>query len=156
MPGNGSSNILAVTNDVETAYLLSQGRGMKLQVLGGSLRAGTPALLGDPGQEFLDRLHVEVCFLGIQAVHFPTRSSSGFTGKGAGLSDTSTDVAAMKRAMLRAARRKILLADSSKFGQRAFCEVCHLDEIDTVITDAGLDPVMKGDLESLGVEVILV
>ena len=149
-------NILAVTNDVETACLLARGRGIKVQVLGGSLRPGSYTLLGDPGQEFLNRLHVEVCFLGIQAIHLPTRSPSGFKTKSVGLSDTSTEVAAMKRAMLRAARRRVVLADSSKFGQLAFCEVCRMDEIDSVITDSGLDPAIKGDLESLGVEVITV
>lgn len=150
------SNILAVTNDVETACLLARGRGINLQVLGGSLRPGTYTLLGDPGLEFLQRLHVEVCFLGIQAIHLPARNPSGLKTKVAGLSDTSTDVAAMKRAMLSAARRTVLLADSSKYGQRAFFQVCRLDEIDTVITDSGLDAGMKGDLESLGIEVITV
>ncbi len=150
------SNILAVTNDVETASLLTRGGADKLQVLGGSLRPGSYTLLGDPGQEFLQRLHVEICFLGIQAIHLPARSASGFKSEGPSLSDTSTEVAAMKRAMLHAARKKVLLADSSKFGQTAFCEVCHLDEINTIITDTGLDADVKGELESLGVEVITV
>ena len=39
-----------------------------------------------------------------------------------------------------AARRTILLADSSKFQQRSFCTVCTLAELDEVITDDAIAP----------------
>ena len=32
----------------------------------------------------------------------------------------------------------VLLADSSKFGQQALSQLCRLDEIDVVVSDAGV------------------
>ena len=56
----------------------------------------------------------------------------------------------------KAARRVILLADSTKFRLPAFCTICDLGEIDALVTDDSADP---GDLEvarARGVTVSLV
>ena len=37
----------------------------------------------------------------------------------------------------------VVVADSSKFGQRALAPVCGLDEIDLIVTDAGLEPGLR-------------
>lgn len=37
--------------------------------------------------------------------------------------------------MLQVSGKKILLADSSKFDQFAFCKICMLDDIDILITN---------------------
>ncbi len=41
----------------------------------------------------------------------------------------------MKRAVIAAAQRKIVLADSSKFGPPSFCTICDLDDVDELVTD---------------------
>ncbi|GAA3660222.1 DeoR/GlpR family DNA-binding transcription regulator [Microbacterium marinilacus] len=59
-----------------------------------------------------------------------------------------------KRAALASATSVALLADSGKFGRYAKYRVLGLDEVDTVITDAGL-PVADADrIEALGTEVV--
>jgi hypothetical protein len=44
----------------------------------------------------------------------------------------------IKQAMLGAAARRVLLADSSKFGRRALATVVGIDAFDHVVTDDGL------------------
>jgi DeoR family ulaG and ulaABCDEF operon transcriptional repressor len=49
----------------------------------------------------------------------------------------------------------IVLVDSSKFTGSSGTIVCGLEEIDVVITDAGIEPAMQAALEGAGVRVII-
>jgi DeoR family transcriptional regulator of aga operon len=126
--------ISAITNDVNTATILAQAPSIRVIVLGGTIRTGSYTTLGEPGSAFLEGLHVDVTILGIHAIH------------DGNLSDTSVEVAAMKRSMVRAGRRIMVLADSTKFGTPAFCDVCSLSEITEIITDWGISETHQADL----------
>ena len=71
-------------------------------------------------------MHADLCLIGAYAV----------TGRL--LTDASLEVAALKRRMIRSARRTILLVDSSKFGAPAFCTFSELAAVDEIITDDGI------------------
>ena len=114
------------TNDIEIAELLSARPNTNLIVLGGSLRPGSLTLVGEPLTGFLDHLHVDLAFIGIHSL------------AGGRLSETSIDVSMTKKKMIESAARVVVLIDSSKFEHPAFFEVGGLDDIDVVITDAGL------------------
>jgi DeoR family fructose operon transcriptional repressor len=60
----------------------------------------------------------------------------------------------MKRAMMRAAQRSILLADHTKFTNTYLARFAALTEIDVVITDTGLDPALAAELSAAGPEVV--
>ena len=62
------------------------------------------------------------------------------------MSDTSTDLAALKRAFLAAADRKILVADRTKFPKRSLCLFAGLQELDAIVVDAGIDPALASEL----------
>ena len=70
--------------------------------------------------------------------------------------DTTMEIAQVKRVMVQAARRVILLADSSKWQRTGFIKVTPLNTIDTIITDKGLSHADRAAIERLGVELILV
>ncbi len=136
--------LTAVTNDLGIAQVLAQSETIRVIVSGGTVRHGSLSLTGDPGRDFLAGLHADTLLLGTHTI------------SGTAITDTSVEIAAMKRAMIRAARRVILLADSTKFRLPAFCTICDLDEIDALVTDDGVDP---GDLDAArarGVTVSLV
>lgn len=114
---------LCVTNDLGIARLLGTAPGVEVVVLGGTLRPGSDTLLGPPGREVLAGLSVDLAMIGAHAL-----GPRGF-------SDTALDLAATKRAMLAAARRTLLLADGSKVGRRAFCEIAGYGELDALVTD---------------------
>ena len=72
------------------------------------------------------------------------------------ITETSPEVAAAKRALLRAARTRRLLVDASKFRPRTFMQVATLDEIDELICDDGLAVEEADRLRAMGKRLTLV
>jgi DeoR family deoxyribose operon repressor len=62
----------------------------------------------------------------------------------------------IKQACLDSSLKKILLADSAKFGLIHPAYFASLEQIDTIITDAGISPEWVCDLESRGITVTVV
>ncbi len=148
-------SITALTNDINIAAAMVNAPPIELKVIGGTVRPGSFTLLGEPGMSFLGGLHVDVCFLGIQAIQLYSAPAAAAPLSCGALSDTSLEVAAMKRRMVQAARRTFVLADSSKFGPPAFCDVCDFSQIDAIITDRGIDSGKQAILKKSGLEVIV-
>lgn len=131
--------ITAVTNDLATAAELSKNSEINLVVVGGTLRPHSMTLTGDPGTSFLAGLHVDIAFLGAHSL------------VGGALSETSVDVASIKRLSARAAEHRMVLADVSKFAAPAFCRVIGLEEINTLIVDAAPSKADQDFVRSHGV-----
>jgi DeoR/GlpR family transcriptional regulator of sugar metabolism len=53
-------------------------------------------------------------------------------------------------------REIILVADASKFSKRSMTRIAPFSEIDTVITDSGLDPGIQAKIRAMGCSLILV
>lgn len=73
-----------------------------------------------------------------------------------GLSSPDLEEAALKRTMIKMARKVIVVADSSKFGRRNLAVICSVSQIDVLITDKGISATDKEALEKMGVEVVIV
>ncbi len=72
-----------------------------------------------------------------------------------GLTTPDVAEAAVKRAMLRAARRVVVLADHTKVGNDCFARFGDLKDVDTLISDDGLDVGLAADLQAAGPRVVL-
>ena len=131
--------LTAVTNSLAIAQVLADVPEVHLIVPGGTVRPGSTTLVGRPGEDFLRSLHADMALLGTHAI----------TGRT--LTETSLDVAAMKQAMIAAARHVMVLADSSKFTAPSFCTICDVAEIQEIVTDDGIDPVALDELRRLNV-----
>ena len=136
--------LTAVTNDLGIGQVLAGSDKIRVVVLGGSVRRGSLTLIGEPGQSFIADLHADVAFIG-------THSISGRI-----LTETSIEIASIKRAMIAAARRVILLADSTKFQPAAFYKICEVTAVHEVITDSRAAPKLLADLRDLGLKVTTV
>lgn len=117
--------LTVVTNDLACATRMVQARQGAVILTGGTVRPGTTTLIGEPAHGFLSGIHADIAFVGVHTI-----SGGAFT-------ETSLQVAGMKQLMIRAAKRVIVLADSSKFGPPSFCEICGVADVAEVITDAG-------------------
>ncbi len=133
------------TNAMAVALSLLDRPGLEVRALGGRLRAPTLAAVGTETVDQLARVNVEVAFLG----------TNGISG-GRGLTTPDPAEAAVKTAMLDAAGRRILLADSSKFGLISQCRHARFDDLDVLITDSGISPAELTSLTDAGVEVEVV
>ena len=106
--------------------------------------SGLVRLDGGETVEALGRLHCDVVFLGTNGLT-PTH----------GLSTPDPDEAAVKRAMVRSARRKVVLADSSKVGATLLISFASLSDIDVLVTDSGLPEADRQQLVNEGLEVVV-
>jgi DeoR family transcriptional regulator of aga operon len=132
--------LTAVTNDLGIGQALSASNRIRVLCLGGTVRPESLTVLGEPGESFLGNLRV----IGTHAI------------SGLALTETSLEAAAMKRAMITAARRIVVLADASKFGAAAFCKICELTAVHELITDDRADPAEIARVRDLGLEVKVV
>ena len=136
--------LTAVTNDIAIAAALAEAPDIRVVVLGGTVRPGSTTLIGEPAETFLATVHADIGFVGAHSV------------SGAVLTETSLEVARMKRLMLAAAHLKVLLVDSTKFRTPAFTTICGVDEVDRIITDDGLPADAASALRDLGIAVTVV
>ncbi|MBX5193702.1 DeoR/GlpR transcriptional regulator [Rhizobium sp. NZLR3b] len=112
-----------VTNSLEIADFAADIKSWRVILPGGTIRLGHRYLVGEPGESFIRTLHADLCMSGASAV------------TGTLITETTLELASLKRAMIASARRTILLVDSSKFAPPGFCTLCDISEIDEVITD---------------------
>jgi DeoR family transcriptional regulator, fructose operon transcriptional repressor len=133
-------SMLAVTNSPPCALAFVDGREVKLT--GGTLRPRTRALVGPSAESFIDRIHVDLVFLGTNAIDPET-----------GLMTPNEDEARIKRRMVECASRVVLLADASKLGERSFMQFASLADVDLFITDRPLEGPVRQAFEEQDVSV---
>ena len=125
-------DLTVATNDLRIAHHLAASGGLRLFVTGGQLIDSVFTLVGPGALANLSGLHVDWAFLGADAVDVE-----------AGVTNVNTVEIPIKQAMLEAGARKVLLADSSKFGRKALATVVSVDAFDCIVTDAGLPPRLR-------------
>ena len=137
--------LLAITNDIQTAQILGASPHVQVHLFGGQLRrSGSNTLIGE---EVISRARViraDVLLLGAHAV------------TGDVVSETSPEVAAVKRALIQSASSRRLLVDSSKFRPRVFMMVCEMSDINQIITDDGVPQDELERLRGAGVGITIV
>lgn len=136
--------VTVYTHAVPVASLLAAVPGVRLQLLPGRVRTTTQAAVGADTVEAIGRLSADVVFLGTNALAVEH-----------GLSTPDADEAATKRALVRASRQVIVLADASKIGEESTVRFATLDEVDIVVTDASIEPEDHTRLVEAGVEVVV-
>ena len=108
---------------------------LKLVVPGGVARAESYELVGPIAEASLAGLNLDLVFVGVDGI-----------GTDAGCTTHHEVEAYTNRALIKRARRSIVVADGSKLGRVAFARICTLDEIDELITDQGGD---RAELDAL-------
>lgn len=134
----------AITNDLGIAGILADVAAVTVTVTGGMMRGGTGTLLGADTVQSITRLRADLAFVGTHALSDQE------------MSDTSIELAALKRAIIGAGQRVVLLADSSKIFSRSFCSFGRVGDIDLLITDMRLAPDQRAVLGQNGLRVDLV
>jgi DeoR family transcriptional regulator of aga operon len=133
----------AVTNDLAIALVLGTAKDIHVHILGGQLRPGFTTVIGHSVIEAAAAIRADVLLCGAHAVCESV------------ISETSAEIAAVKRAFIQAARQKRLLVDASKFRAAAFMRVAPLQSFDEVVTDAGISAENAVEIRTLGVKLTL-
>ena len=135
--------LTVVTHSLPIAMLLATRTNITLHLLGGVVRGRTLAAVGPWAERAMADVYADVAFLG----------TNGITVE-RGLTTPDLAEAGVKRALVAAARRAVVLADHTKFGRTDFAQVAPLSAIDTVITDLDLEPELADEIESAGPRVV--
>jgi DeoR/GlpR family transcriptional regulator of sugar metabolism len=139
-------DLTVITNSARVAEVIEQaGSDSTTVLLTGGQRTPSDALVGPLAVAAWRSLHVDTCFLGVHGMHPET----GFTTPN--LLEAETN-----RAMIDAASRLVVVADSSKWGTVGLTTMAQLHEANVIVTDAGLDEEAAAILRSEIDEVILV
>ncbi|MEU1037313.1 DeoR/GlpR family DNA-binding transcription regulator [Streptomyces sp. NPDC005551] len=136
------STLTAVTHSLPIAARLADHPGIQLHLVGGRVRHRTRAAVDAWALRAYGEIRADVVFI----------AANGFSPEH-GLTTPDLAEAAVKRAAVRAARRVVLLADSSKHGQEHFARFGDLGDVDLLITDSGLSPEDVAAVERGGTEV---
>jgi DeoR/GlpR family transcriptional regulator of sugar metabolism len=131
--------LTVATNYLETMRLMSGFRDVHLVGLGGDYDRTHDSFLGLPCVDAVDALRVDAAFVSVSAV------------SGGHAHHQEQHIVAVKRAMLRSARRRFLLVDHSKLGRDALYRVARLTGFDLVIVDDQASPEALGELREHGV-----
>ena len=133
-----------VTHSLTLAHGLAGVPNASLTVIGGRVRGLTAAAVGADTVRAIEAIRPDIAFLGTNGV------SAGF-----GLSTPDPDEAAVKRAIIRSARRVIVVADAEKLGRELLVGFASLADIDVLVTDAAPDEALSAALAESDVEVWL-
>jgi DeoR family transcriptional regulator, fructose operon transcriptional repressor len=136
-------DLTVVVNSPPLATLLAGRAHLSVIILGGRVRGRTLAAVDDWGWQPLRQMCIDVAFMATNGYSFEH-----------GLTTPDPAEAAMKRAMIGAARRVVLLADHTKFGNDYFACFGTLADVDVLVTDSGLDESLVGVIVGAGPRVV--
>ena len=136
-------SLQVVTNSLPVANLFASESRSDLVLLGGYVSPRTGVCLGPYANELLGRLHVTTTVL----------SAAGIAEEG--LFNAHLLLAETEQAMLRAAGRVIVVADSSKFGRKSLTLVAPLAEIDAFVSDDGLADDWRARISAAGSDLVI-
>jgi DeoR/GlpR family transcriptional regulator of sugar metabolism len=123
-------DLTVVTNSVPVGELLhTSGRRDLTVILTGGTRTPSDSLVGPVAVNSLSTLHVDWTFLGVHGID-----------ERAGLTTPNLVEAETHRAMVRSARRVVVVADHSKWGIVGLSAIARLDDVDVLVTDDRLSP----------------
>ncbi|MEV4312660.1 DeoR/GlpR family DNA-binding transcription regulator [Actinocrispum sp. NPDC049592] len=129
---------------LQAAAHLADRRGIRLIVLGGESRPGERSLVGPLTAKMLDEMWFDTFVMSIGAVH-----------RELGWSEFDIADAAVKQHALTRAEQTVVVADSTKFGVRAFAKVAALGEVGTLVTDKPDDKDTLAAIRRAGVTTLL-
>ena len=137
--------LTVITAALNVASILAKNRNFEVVQLGGIVRGTALSAVGSDAEHMLENFNSSKLFIGVDGIDIEY-----------GLSTTNLLEANLNRVLIRSAQKTIVLCDSSKFGRRGFSRICEIDNVDQIITDAGIPPHTLEALQQRGIEVTIV
>lgn len=142
---DNSKRLIVVTNAINIAIELNMRSNISVIPVGGMLQKNTFSCVGGFAETMIRQFRVDVSFIGVGGI-----SEAG------DLSNNSTEETGVKRAMIAAGKRKIVLADSSKIGKEKFSTFANLEDLDLLITDSNAPPKIVERFHKSGIKTRMV
>ncbi|MBQ8196828.1 MAG: DeoR/GlpR transcriptional regulator [Clostridia bacterium] len=140
---NEDKKVTGFTTSLRTAIALAD-KGFKVVIPGGELRKGEFSVSGSLTEQNMQSFNVNTAIIGVGGITID------------GVTDFFIQEAGIRSQVIKNANTVIAVADHSKFGVRAVCNVCKIDDIDILITDNKAPKDTLKAFEKKGVKVITV
>lgn len=118
-------DLTVITNNINVVDILRLSLIKSLIIVGGEVRPSDGAIVGSEAIEAFSKYKVDVAIIG----------ASSLDSDGAILDFDQREVA-VSRAILSNARQRILVCDGSKFAVSATYRICHIQDLDVMISNA--------------------
>ncbi len=136
-------SLRVVTNSIDVLVGLSHSDSVALHSLGGAFRREAGSLVGPLALEAFSKFRIDVAFLG----------TTGLSEQGV-FTTQNLNEAQIKEAACKAAGRRVVLMDASKYPVEAFAVFARPGMIDVIVTDLGDSSTQA--LRELGFELLSV
>lgn len=137
-------DLTVVTNSVRVADVFQSGQRRTgahngevsaTVVITGGVRTPSETLVGPVADRAIQSLHFDLLFLGVHGISVE-----------AGLSTPNLAEAETNRQFVRSARRVVVIADHTKWGTVGLSSFASLEDVDTLVTDAGIPEVLRAEI----------
>ncbi len=135
-------NVTVITTSLAIVSMLQFAPGVRIVLLGGFLRGGSPDLHGPLAEQNVEMFRADLAFMGADGV-----DEDGHTYA------DDLQVVSLDRKMATNAAQVIVVADSSKFGRTGMCRVFGPEDYRLIISDAGLGSDVRKRLSKQGVQI---
>ncbi len=116
-----------ITSDLHIALFLAEFKQIEVTIIGGRIDDSSQSCIGEHGRRLLQSTWPDLAFL----------SCNGWDLE-KGITAPTEEKAALKRDLIANATRRVLLADSSKYGAWSLFNIAPLDSLTDIITDRHL------------------
>lgn len=120
--------IRVITSDLHIALFLSEFKQIEVTIIGGRIDDSSQSCIGEHGRSLLRNIWPDYAFISCNGWDFEK-----------GITAPTEEKAALKKDIIVNARNKVLLADSSKYGQWSLFNIDSLASLTHIITDSKLD-----------------
>jgi DeoR family transcriptional regulator, aga operon transcriptional repressor len=137
-------NITVITNFLPIINLMAEKENISVVSLGGMLRDSELSFIGHITEQALQEVRADRVIMGIRAISLEHGLTNDY------LPETMTD-----RAILKAGRKTIIVADYTKCGVISTAFVAPLTAMNTLVTDKRTDTEFIETMRAQGIEVIV-
>lgn len=129
-----------ITSDLHIALFLSEFKQIEVTIIGGRIDDSSQSCIGEHGRRLLQNISPDIAFISCNSWDIAR-----------GVTSPTEEKAALKRDMITNGKRRVLLADSSKYGAWSLFNVAHLNTLTDIVTDSHLDESIQSQLGELGI-----
>ena len=137
------TGLLVITNNLQVAAGLHRHKGIDVILCGGTVRRSDGGLVGAAAVEQINQFRTDLAIIGTSAI-----DADGT------LLDFDIREVQVSQAIIRNARRVMLVTDGSKFLRTAPARIAHLNDVDMLVTDRLPSAATAALCEANGVEVV--
>lgn len=124
-----------ITADLRIALFLSEFKQIEVTIIGGRIDDSSQSCVGEHGRRLLRSVYPDIAFISCNSWSLDK-----------GITTPTEEKAGLKQDLAANARRRVLLADSSKYGAYSLFCVTPLAEMTDIISDKGLPPEIRQSL----------